>query len=102
MRVSEKLAHVRPMNFAPPGGNFAPRPGRNSASFDPPPSSNREPANDLQQPGGAKLPEFRPTTKRKKYRWGNIQKPTWRSRNQNDQKVFQNSLRLEGWSSIKT
>jgi hypothetical protein len=44
-------------NFAPPGNDFAPPPERNSSNFAPPPDANRWATNDLQQPGGAKLPE---------------------------------------------
>ena len=54
-------------NNAPPEVNFAPPPGRNSDSFAPPPCTNQQRANDLQQARGAKLVEYRPTKKRKKF-----------------------------------
>jgi hypothetical protein len=44
-------------NNAPPGDNFVPPPGRNSDNFAPPPHANREPANDLRAPRGAKFTE---------------------------------------------
>ena len=64
-----------PTNFAPPEESFAPPPGRNSVNFAPPPRVNSEPGNDLRERAGAKLAEFRPTRKRKKFCWGEIHEP---------------------------
>jgi hypothetical protein len=44
-------------NIAPPADSFAPHPERNPDNNAPPPHANYESANDLRQPGGAKLPE---------------------------------------------
>jgi hypothetical protein len=52
-------------NFAPPGDNIAPPPGRNSANFAPLPHTNCQPANNLRGRGGANWPHFAPPEKRK-------------------------------------
>jgi hypothetical protein len=62
-------------NFAPPEGNFAPPPGRNSAHFAPPSNRNWQQSNDLRGQGGAKFTEFRPTRKKKKFQWGENHEP---------------------------
>jgi hypothetical protein len=55
--ADDGLQNDGPTNFAPPGNDFAPPPERNSSNFAPPPDANRWATNDLQQQGGAKLPE---------------------------------------------
>jgi hypothetical protein len=50
-----QICNRPPYNNASPGESFVTPPRRNSDNFASPPHANREPANDLQQPGEAKF-----------------------------------------------